>query len=113
MKDPYPDGMAREVMRLMRRSDYGGKGKLRSYPMTFKAKDERVVEGNLSANIIYDDDGRELASVGIFVDLEEQLHIERQLQRTQEQLLQSKNWSPWAASPLRSPTNSTTRFTVS
>jgi C4-dicarboxylate-specific signal transduction histidine kinase len=48
------------------------------------------VEGNLSANIIYDDAGREIASVGIFVDLEEQLKMERKLHNTQEQLLQSE-----------------------
>ena len=90
VKNLYPEGMAREVMRMMRSPDLGGKGKLRSYPMTFKAKDGRSVEGNLSANIIYDDDSRELASVGIFVDLQEQLHMERQLHRTQEQLLQSE-----------------------
>jgi signal transduction histidine kinase len=58
--------------------------------MTFKAKDGRSVEGNLSANIIYDAAGREMASVGIFVDLEEQLKMERKLHTTQEQLLQSE-----------------------
>jgi C4-dicarboxylate-specific signal transduction histidine kinase len=48
------------------------------------------VEGNLSANIIYDENGAEIASVGIFVDLEEQLKMERKLHNTQEQLLQSE-----------------------
>jgi two-component system NtrC family sensor kinase len=86
----YPEDMARQVMRMMRCDDYGGKGKLRSYPMTFKAKDGNPVEGNLSANIIYDETGREIASVGIFVDLEEQLKMERKLHNTQEQLLQSE-----------------------
>jgi PAS domain S-box-containing protein len=86
----YPADMARQVMRMMRSDDFGGKGKLRSYPMTFKAKDGNPVEGNLSANIIYDDAGQEIASVGIFVDLEEQLKMERKLHNTQEQLLQSE-----------------------
>ena len=90
VKNLYPDGMAHQVMRMLRSTDYGGKGKLRSYPMTFKAMDGRTVEGNLSATIIYDEDGQEKASVGIFVDLEEQLHMERQLHKTQEQLLQSE-----------------------
>ena len=88
--DLYLDDMARKVMRMMRSADYGGKGKLRAYPMTFKAKDGRSVEGNLSANIIYDETGKEMASVGIFVDLEEQLKMERKLHNTQEQLLQSE-----------------------
>ena len=90
VRDLYPGDMARQVMRMMRSDDYGGKGKLRSYPMTFKAKDGNPVEGNLSANIIYDEAGREIASVGIFVDLEEQLKMERKLHNTQEQLLQSE-----------------------
>ncbi len=86
----YPEGVARQVMRMMRSDDYGGKGKLRSFPMTFKGKKGNPVEGNLSANIIYDEAGREVASVGIFVDLEEQLKMERKLHNTQEQLLQSE-----------------------
>ena len=90
VRDLYPADMARKVMQMMRSDDYGGKGKLRSYPMTFKAKDGLSVEGNLSANIIYDEAGREMASVGIFVDLEEQLKMERKLHTTQEQLLQSE-----------------------
>ncbi len=90
VRDLYPGDMARQVMRMMRSDDYGGKGKLRSYPMTFKAKDGNPVEGNLSANIIYDEAGREIASVGIFVDLEDQLKMERKLHNTQEQLLQSE-----------------------
>jgi two-component system NtrC family sensor kinase len=90
VKDLYPEDMARQVMRMMRSDDFGGKGKLRSYPMTFKGKEGRPVEGNLSANIIYDEADREIASVGIFVDLEEQLKMERKLHNTQEQLLQSE-----------------------
>jgi PAS domain S-box-containing protein len=90
VKNLYRDGMARQVMQMMRSKDYGGKGKLRSYPMTFKTKDGLPIEGNLSANIIYDGSGREIASVGIFVDLEEHLRMERQLNKTQEQLLQSE-----------------------
>ena len=86
----YPEGMARKVMQMMRSDDYGGRGKLRAYPMTFRTKDGRSVEGSLSANIIYNDAGREMASVGIFVDLEEQLNMERKLHKTQEQLLQSE-----------------------
>ena len=48
------------------------------------------MEGNLSASLIYDDKGREIASAGFFVDLGERLEMERKLHRTQEQLLQSE-----------------------
>jgi len=66
----YPDGTAREVMKMMRSPEYGGVGRLRSYPMLYVRRDEGIVEGTLSAAIIYDGSGREIASVGIFVDLD-------------------------------------------
>ncbi|MBN1830962.1 MAG: PAS domain S-box protein [Deltaproteobacteria bacterium] len=86
----YPKGMAKEVMKMMRSAEYGGTGKLRAYPMTHMKKDGEVIEGSLSAAIIYDARGREVASVGIFVDLRETLKMERRLRETQEQLLQSE-----------------------
>lgn len=86
----YEGDMAYEVMRAMRGDSYGGAGKLRSFPITYKHKDGKVVEGTLSASLIYDDAGREIASVGFFVDLAERLEMERKLHRTQEQLLQSE-----------------------
>ncbi len=86
----YNDGTAYEVMRKMRSKEFGGAGKLRGFPMTFKHKDDHLVEGTLSASIIYDDQGKELASVGFFVDLGERLEMERKLNRIQEQLLQSE-----------------------
>ncbi len=86
----YTASIARNVMKMMRSDQYGGKGKLRSCPMTFKRNDGREVEGNLSASIIYDDQGNEIASVGFFVDLGEMLEMNRKLRQTQEQLLQSE-----------------------
>jgi PAS domain S-box-containing protein len=86
----YRDDQAYTVMRRMRSPDYGSAGTLRSYPMTFRHQDGHIVEGTLSASIIYDDKGRETASAGFFVDLGERLEMERKLHRTQEQLLQSE-----------------------
>ncbi|MGD9366526.1 MAG: PAS domain S-box protein [Desulfobacteraceae bacterium] len=86
----YKGDEAFEVMKKMRGPEYGGRGKLRSYPMTYHHKDGTSVEGNLSANIIYDQSGEEFASVGFFVDLRDRLEMERKLHRTQEQLLQSE-----------------------
>jgi len=86
----YPEGMAREVMKRMRSDEYGGVGRLKSYPMVYVRRDGEVIEGNLSAAIIYDAQGKEIASVGIFVDLRERLEMERQLVDTQEKLLQSE-----------------------
>lgn len=86
----YSGDMAYEVMRKMRSPEFTGPGKLRAFPLTFMHKDGTPVEGTLSASIIRDDTGREVASVGSFVDLGERFEMERRLRRTQEQLLQSE-----------------------
>ncbi|MBW2609419.1 MAG: PAS domain S-box protein [Deltaproteobacteria bacterium] len=88
--DIYPKGIAREVMKLMRSTKYGGRGILNSYPMVQVRQDGEVLDGNLSAAIIYDSHGKEIFTVGIFVDLIERLAMERKLRDTQEQLLQSE-----------------------
>ncbi len=86
----YPEGVARKVMQMLRSDESGGVGRLRSYPMVYVRRDGEVVEGNLSAAIIYDANGKEIASVGSFVDLRDRLQMERALRDTQEQLLQSE-----------------------
>ncbi len=86
----YPEGTAKEVMRMMRSPEYGGVGKCRSYPMVHVRRDGGIVEGHLSAGIIYNSQGKEIASVGIFVDLKERLDMERKLIETQEKLLHSE-----------------------
>ena len=86
----FQDGIAEKIMEMTRSPEYGGVGKLRSFPMVYERKDGQIVEGNLSSAVIYDEEGKEVAFVGIFVDLKEHLEMERQLSRTQEQLLQSE-----------------------
>jgi two-component system NtrC family sensor kinase len=86
----YPEGMARKVMQMLRSKEYGPESRLRSYPMVYVRRDGEVVEGTLSAAMVYDTKGNEIASVGSFVDLRERLEMERALRRTQEQLLQSE-----------------------
>jgi len=86
----YPEGVARKVMQMLRKDESSGVGRLRSYPMVYVRRDGEVVEGNLSAAIIYDANGKEIASVGSFVDLRDRLQMERALRDTQEQLLQSE-----------------------
>jgi len=86
----YPEGVARKVMQLLKSEEHDGAGRLRSYPMVYVRRDGEVIEGNLSAAIIYDANGKEIASVGSFVDLRDRLEMERALRNTQEQLLQSE-----------------------
>ena len=86
----YQVGVAEEVMEKLRSPDYGGVGKLTSFPIFHRRKDGELIEGDLSAALIYDEKGKEIASVGIFKDLRERLRIERELQNTQQALLQSE-----------------------
>ena len=86
----YPEGVARKVMQMLRSDEFGGVGRLSTYPMVYVRRDGEVVEGNLSAAIIYDAHGKQIASVGSFVDLRDRLQMERALRDTQEQLLQSE-----------------------
>jgi len=86
----YPPGVAKEAIEKLRSPDYGGVGKLTSLPILHRRKDGELIEGDLSASLIYDEDGKEIASVGIFKDLRERLRMERELQEIQQALLQSE-----------------------
>ncbi len=86
----FSNKVAKNVTEMMRDEKFGGKGKLNSYPLNFKRDDGELVEGNLSASIIYDGNGREMASVAIFVDLKERLQTERELSAARQHLLQSE-----------------------
>ena len=86
----YPEGIAKKIMAIMRGPEYGGKGRLRSFPMVFVKKDGGTVQVKLSASVIYNEQYQEIATVGIFVDFEEQLDMARRLKHTQNLLLQSE-----------------------
>jgi two-component system NtrC family sensor kinase len=77
-------------MEKLRSPDFGGVGKLTSFPIFHRRKDGELIEGDLSASIIFDEKGNEIASVGIFKDLRERLGMERELQKMREALLQSE-----------------------
>lgn len=86
----YSKEVSKKIMEMMREDGYGGKGRLNSYPLTFTRENGEMVEGNLSASIIYDESGNELASVATFVDLKERLKTERELSAARQHLLQSE-----------------------
>ena len=83
------DNDARDVMQRLRSDKYGGKGKLKSHYLDLKGKDSQPVPVRLNASIVYNDD-REVATIGYFRDLRETLQMERELEKTQLQLLQSE-----------------------
>jgi two-component system NtrC family sensor kinase len=86
----YSREVAAEVTRMMQDTEYGGVGRLNSFPLTFERRDGIRVEGNLSASFIYDEKGKETATVALFVDLTERLKTERQLSEARQHLLQSE-----------------------
>jgi PAS domain S-box-containing protein len=90
IRNMYAERMGNIVKKLLSSSAHGGLGKLTPYPISYMTKDGGIVEGSQSAAIIYDENGREVATVNIIVDLEERLEMERKLRQTQEQLLQSE-----------------------
>jgi two-component system NtrC family sensor kinase len=85
----YPHDAAKEMMRRMRSDDFGPRDKLPSTRLTFYDKAGNEVPVSFSAAIVREA-GRELASVGIFSDLREQVRMQRELEETQAQLMQSE-----------------------
>jgi len=85
----YPPGVAKEVMNKLRSPEYGGSGKFTGSQFNVMNKHGEVIPIHLSAATIYQDD-KEVASVGIFTDLRHQRLMEKKLQETQLQLLQSE-----------------------
>ena len=85
----YAPGVAKEIMRRLRSPEYGGAGRLETSQFTSISKTGERIPINISAAILYEN-GKEIASFGIFTDLREKLKMERELQETQLQLLQSE-----------------------
>jgi PAS domain S-box-containing protein len=81
----YPEGVARQIMHMLRSPSAGGVGRLEVTRREITTKQGDVVPVNLTASIIYED-GREVATVGIFSDLRDRIRIEQRLLAAQEKL---------------------------
>ena len=88
--DIYTPGLAKELMKKLRSPDFGGPGKLNNTQVSLITRSGEEFPANLSAAIIYDDAGQEMASVGIFTDLRERVRLQRELEETHLKLLQSE-----------------------
>ena len=88
--DVYPEGVAKEVMQKLRSSEYGGVGKLHPTQFNVANKAGEEIPIQLSAVLIYDGTGKEVATVGIFTDLRPRLNMEKKLQETHLQLVSSE-----------------------
>jgi two-component system, NtrC family, sensor kinase len=89
VRDIYPGDGARQVMKLLRSDDYGGKGRLKTYHTNALSKSGEEIPISLYASVIYED-GQEIASVGFFHDLRDRIRIQKELEDTQLQLLQAE-----------------------
>jgi len=86
----YPEGVAKEIMKKLRSPEYGGVGKFIPSQLNIVNKYGEETPIQLSATLIYDGEGHEIASVGIFTDLRPRIKIERKLQDTLLQLVSSE-----------------------
>lgn len=92
VRDIYPGNNAYKVMRNLRSEEYDGKGKLKSYKVDIISKYGEIIPIMLNASIIYEN-GDEVATIGFFHDLREELQMKRELEKTQLQLLQAEKMS--------------------
>jgi len=86
----YLPGIAKEVMRRLRSPNYGGTGKLLPTQFNVVNKFGEEIPIQLSATLIYNASGQEIASVGIFTDLRSRIMMEKKLQETHLQLVSSE-----------------------
>jgi PAS domain S-box-containing protein len=89
IRDIYPENTAYEVMQKLRSDEFDGNGKLRQYQVNIIHKNGEAIPIRLNAAIVYEGE-REVATIGFFHDLREELRLKRELENTQIQLLQSE-----------------------
>ncbi len=92
IRDVYPGDGARMIMRKLRSEEYGGKGKLKSLMVQVVRKDGETLPIRLNASIVYEN-GKEVATIGFFRDMREEVLMKKELEKTQIQLLQAEKMS--------------------
>jgi len=76
---------AREIMAHLRSAEQGGVGRLAPTRTSIRNRAGEEIAVAVSAAVIYDE-GREVATCGIFTDLRDRMRIEERLAQTQERL---------------------------
>ncbi|GAH01494.1 unnamed protein product, partial [marine sediment metagenome] len=74
----YPEGVAKQVKKMVYRPEYGGRNRLINYEVEVLAKDGERIPILLSA-IIVRKEGEEVATVGYFKDMREIKRLEREI----------------------------------
>lgn len=85
----YTEGVAYELIKRMRSSHFGGKGKLLRHELSVKHKLGHDIPVSFSGGIIYDRE-LEIATFGLFTDLRAMQQIEEDLEQTHKMLMQSE-----------------------
>ncbi|TET89041.1 MAG: PAS domain S-box protein [Desulfobacteraceae bacterium] len=92
IRDIYPDNLEYEVMKKLRDSEHGGRGKLRSYKVDVLSKNGETIPIGLNAAIVYEGK-KEVATIGFFHDLREELRLKDKMEKIQLQLMQAEKLS--------------------
>ncbi|MBP9084542.1 MAG: PAS domain S-box protein [Kofleriaceae bacterium] len=85
----YDEGVAKQVMRMLRSTAYGGVGRLEQTRRQIVTRAGEIVPISLTASIVYDGEA-EVASVGILTDLRERIRMEQRLLDAQQKLQTSE-----------------------
>jgi len=86
----YTPGGARSIMKKLRSPDYGGVGKLYTTEMTIINSSGEEIPVEMNASIIYQD-GKEVATMGIYNDLRPKIEIDKKLKEAERIKLMQSN----------------------
>ncbi|HEY5926369.1 MAG TPA: PAS domain S-box protein [Kofleriaceae bacterium] len=85
----YDIGGARQIMRMLRSTSYGGVGRLEQTRREVRIASGETVPVSMTASIVYEGE-REVATVGILTDLRERIRMEQRLLDAQQKLQHSE-----------------------
>ena len=86
----YTPGGARSIMKKLRSPHYGGVGKLHTTNMTIITSSGKEIPVEMTASIIYEN-GKEIATMGIYHDLRPKIAIEKKLKEAERIKLAQSN----------------------
>lgn len=85
VRDLYPQGGAQTVMRRIRSPDDGGSGRLEGYETFMVDRQGQSIPVRLSAALVRED-GRPVATVGVFTDIRQELAMRQRLTQAETDL---------------------------
>lgn len=89
-RELYPPGKAKDIMRMLRDVKTGGRGKLPSTMTSIVNISGEEIPVEMTAAIIYNNEGHETATMAVYNDLRKKLEIERKLKLAEKQLSRSE-----------------------